>query len=196
MPAEGGPSILVVLGSVTPPGRLRGALDGAVARAKRHGLDASLLDLAERRLAFADGRDPRQLGDDTAAVVAAVEAAEALVFASPVYRGSITGALKNLFDQLPVPSLTGKVVGGVAMGGSDHHFLGAERHLRDVLAFFGAQQMPVDVYLTARDFSDGVAGDRARNALDDLLTAVAATATALASAESGPAPLAAAAAKS
>ena len=57
------------------------------------------------RLAFADGRDPAELGDDTAAVLDAVAAAEPLIFATPVYRGSMTAALKNLFDQLPLPAL-------------------------------------------------------------------------------------------
>ena len=50
------------------------------------------------------------------------------------------------------------------MGASDHHYLGAERHLRDVLAFFGAIPMPVAVYLNGGDFDDGVPGERAATA--------------------------------
>jgi FMN reductase len=57
-----------------------------------------------------------------------------VLLATPVYRGSLTGTLKNLLDHVPVGALQGKPVGIVAMGATDHHFLGAERHLRDVAA--------------------------------------------------------------
>jgi FMN reductase len=182
---------LLVLGSAQPPGRLRLALAEAVERSRAGGEEIELLDLAERRLAFADGRGPDELGDDTAAVLEAVAAAQPLVFATPVYRGSMTAALKNLFDQLPLPALAGKVIGLVAMGGSDHHYLGADRHLRDVLAFFGALVLPVSVYLSSANFPGGEPGERAAAALDELLASAFALARAGEGAPSlGPAPLA------
>jgi FMN reductase len=188
--------ITVVLGSVTPPGRLRRALSGAVDRAAadRAARPAriELIDLAEQRIAFADGRPPEALDDDTPQLVATIAGADAVVLATPVYRGSLTGALKNLLDHVPVPALRGTPVGIVAMGGSDHHYLGAERHLRDVLAFFGAHPLPTAVYLSSRDFADGVPGERAADELDALFSAVAALAQALRAAPPlGPAPLAA-----
>jgi len=189
------PRLLVLLGSVTPPGRLRRALEQAVARADAGGgeLEARLLDLAGLEIALADGRDPGALGDDTEATIAAVAGADVVVIATPVYRGSMTGALKNLLDQLPVSALEGKVVGLVAMGGSNHHFLGAERHLRDVLAFFGAWTMPVAVYLTGADFEAGEPGERAAALLDELLGAAVRASRALPAGPEagGPRPLAA-----
>jgi len=192
-PAEEHVRLLVVLGSVTPPGRLRRALEDAISRAEQNPhADIELIDLADRDLAFADGRDPGELDDDTAEVIASVSAAEAVLFATPVYRGSMTGALKNLFDQLPVQALEGKVVALAAMGGSDHHFLGPDRHLRDVLSFFGALVLPVSVYLTGADFPDGTPSERAAQALDELLAATISLAARLADgAEFGPSPLAA-----
>jgi FMN reductase len=180
------PEIAVILGSVTPPGRLRWALAAAVAA--RDG--AELSDLAEHRVAFADGSDPEALGDDTGLLVARIATADAVVLATPVYRGSLSGSLKNLLDHVPVAALEGKPVGIVAMGASDHHFLGAERHLRDVLSFFGARLAPVAVYLTGADFdADGDPGERALDALAELLATVAAAASAPPPA--GPRPLAA-----
>jgi FMN reductase len=164
------------------------ALDGAIERAAARGTSADLLDLGRLKLGFADGTPVEDLDDDTAATIEAIEAATALIVATPVYRGSLTGSLKNLFDLTPVPALQGKVVGLLAMGASDHHFLGAERHLRDVLAFFGAVVMPVAVYLNNRDFEDGVPTDRAETVLDELFTAVAATAVALSEVEDLPQP--------
>jgi FMN reductase len=172
--------LTAVLGSVTPPGRLRRAVAEAVDRiAARDGVTAELIDLGQRRIAFADGRPPDALGDDTATVIAALERADAVVLATPVYRGSFTGALKNLLDHVPVAALRDIPIGIVAMGGSDHHYLGVERHLRDVLAFFGAHTLPNAVYLNGRDFTDGVPGERAAGELDSLLAAAVALAGAL-----------------
>jgi FMN reductase len=196
-PVEEHVRLLVVLGSVTPPGRLRRALEDAISRAERDwDADIELIDLADRELAFADGRDPGELDDDTAEVIASVTAADAVLCATPVYRGSMTAALKNVFDQLPVQALEGKVVGLAAMGGSDHHFLGADRHLRDVLCFFGALVLPVSVYLTGADFpasaeGDGAPRERAAQALDELLAATNSLAATLADGTRlGPPPLA------
>ena len=174
-----GIGLRVVLGSTTPPGRLHRALDEAIERAVGRGADADLFDLGAHSLGFADGTPADDLDDDTATAIEALDSARALIVATPVYRGSMTGSLKNLFDLMPVPALQGKVVGIVAMGASDHHYLGAERHLRDVLAFFGAIAMPVAVYLNGADFTDGVPGERAATALDQLFVATAATAEAL-----------------
>jgi FMN reductase len=190
------PDLLVVVGSTTPPGRLRRALEEATERASADGVGVDFLDLAEVDVAFADGRDPADLGDDTAAVIDRFEAAGALILGTPVYRGSITGSLKNVFDQLPVPTIAGKVAGLVSMGASDHHFLGPERHFRDILAFFGAIPMPVAVYLTGADFEDGAPGARATEVLDELFAGTLATAAALAtSTATGPSSLAARAIK-
>jgi FMN reductase len=183
----------VILGSTTPPGRLHRAVEGAIDRAAERGVEADLLDLGTLKIGFADGTPPADLDDDTPATIAAIEGTKALILATPVYRGSMTGSLKNLLDLTPVPALQGKVVGIVAMGASDHHFLGAERHLRDVLAFFGAVPMPVAVYLNGGDFTDGVPGERAEALLDGLLAATVETAAALEGTAAGfePAPLAA-----
>lgn len=187
----------VILGSTTPPGRMHRALEGGLERAATRGTSADLLDLGTVRLGFADGTPIEDLADDTAATIAAIESAKALIVATPVYRGSLTGSLKNLLDLTPVPALQGKAVGLVAMGASDHHYLGAERHLRDVLAFFGAVVMPVAVYLSNRDFEDGVPGERANDTLDQLFAATAEASSALAGTAAGhaPAPLAAKAIK-
>jgi FMN reductase len=119
-------------------------------------------------VSFADGREPSSFVDDTGAVVEAIERAHVVVFATPVYRGSMTGALKNVFDLLPVHALRAKVVALVAMGASDHHFLGADRHWRDVLTFFGALPVPASAYLTGADFNDGAPREQAAATLDEL----------------------------
>lgn len=182
-------SLLAVVGSVTPPGRLRRAIEGAVERVRTDVVEASLVDLAELRLAFADGRKPAAYEDDTAATIERIAAADGVLFATPVYRGSLTGALKNLIDLIPVDALLRKPVAIVAMGATDHHFLGADRHLRDVLTFFGALVTPVSVYLSSADFVEGIASTAAAAELDLLLANLAGFAAA-APVPDGPSPLA------
>lgn len=182
--------LVAILGSVTPPGRLRRAVDEAVGRLHgRPGIDARVIDLAELTLAFADGRPADAFADDTAATVEAIAAADAVVLATPVYRGSFTGSLKNLLDQTPTEALLGKPTAIVSMGATYHHFLGADRHLRDVLAFFGALVAPTSVYLTSADFVDGSASHDVGTELDLLLDNVLGTVSALHLVAKGPLPL-------
>lgn len=166
--------LLAIVGSVTPPGRLLNAtrwlLDSTLAAHEE--LDTELINLADKRIAFADGRSPEQYQDDTAGVVHSVQAADGVIIASPVYRGSITGSLKNLLDHLPVESLAAKPVGIVAMGATPHHFLGVDWHLRDILAWFGAMIVPTSVYLASSDFVLGELSEAARQDLRELADAV------------------------
>lgn len=164
--------LVAVLGSATAPGRLHRALTEALARAQAGGeASTELIDLGVARIAPADGRPPEQLGDDTAATLAAIAAADAVLLATPVYRGSMTGTLKNLIDHIPTEALRGKPVAILAMGASDHHYVGAERHLRDVLSFFGALVCPTACYLSSRDFEDGEVTARGALELDETIAA-------------------------
>lgn len=186
--------LLAILGSVTPPGRLLTATRWALehAGASHAGLETELINLADKRIAFADGRPPEQLGDDIASVIQSAQSADGVIIASPVYRGSITGSLKNLLDQLPVEALA-KPVGIIAMGATDHHFLGVDWHLRDILAWFGSLVVPSSAYLASSDFAEGKLTPDAQRNLADLAEAVLKL-TAVASAPGkflGPVPLAA-----
>jgi FMN reductase len=183
--------ITSILGSTTKPGRLHRAVNEALDRAESP-LAASItrIDLGEVEIGFADGTPLDRIEDDPAGVVGAIASADAVLLATPVYRGSFTGSLKNLIDLTPVEALQGKPVLIVAMGASDHHSLGVERHLRDVLGFFGALVVPGDVYLTSKDFSDGVPAAGGAELLDQGIAGLVALAEATEGIESlGPDPL-------
>lgn len=162
------PTLTVLLGSVTPPGRLHRAISTATDRApQRHaGLAVTTFDLATLEIPYADGAPPT---GDTARVIDTITNASALLIATPIYRGSLTGSLKNLIDHIPVPALRDTPTALATMGASDHHFLGADRHLRDILTFFGALVTPTSAYLTSRDFTDGAPSDDALLRLDALI---------------------------
>ncbi|MGE3857151.1 MAG: NADPH-dependent FMN reductase [Dehalococcoidia bacterium] len=169
--------IEIVLGSVTPPGRMHGAVLGAAQRAGEAGIaQVAVLDLAEARIGFA-GAAPAE-DDGLSAAAERLRAADAVLFASPVYRASFTGVLKNFLDLLPLDTLEGKPVGVMAMGNNRDHALGVERHLRDVLAWFGVVAAPTTVFLSAADFEAGVLQAAPAADLDALVTTLARLATA------------------
>ena len=172
-------TLAAIVGAVTAPGRLNAAIAYAVEHASaRPGVTASLLSLADYRISFADGRPLDRFTDDTARVVAVLAEADAVLIASPVYRGSFTGALKNLLDLTPVDALRNKPIGIVAMGATLHHYLGVDWQLRAVLAWFGALVAPTSVYLESAHFHEGKLTDQgARAALADLVTTLLAMAT-------------------
>jgi FMN reductase len=183
--------IAVVIGSATRPGRLYSAMTEAAERARSEGLAVDVLDLGQLHLDFVDGRPADDHSDGSQHAVEAVSNADAVLLASPVYRASFSGALKNLLDWLPIEALCGKPTGIVAMGASPHHYLGVERHLRDVLAWFGALTAPTSVYLTGADFEDGHLRDEPSRALDALLGTLAVLVPAVDGAALAPLPLAA-----
>ena len=195
------PTLLGIHGSVTQPGRLHQALQLALSSVDEQAVDregtsvtTSLLHLGDHRISFADGRPLSAFPDDTEAVVQQVMAADMYLIATPIFRASFTGALKNLLDLIPVEGLMGKVCGLVGMGATDHHFLAVDTQLRPVLAWFGAHLVPGGVYLQTRQFQDGKLADPgAIAALGSLTNAVITMQQAVAgnSGMMGPSPLAA-----
>src|SRR5437660_1792376 len=148
------PKLLVIVGAATPPGRLAAAMAFAAETLGDKGTTETL-NLAETPVEICDGRGLDGYGDVTRGAVARMAAASAVLIGAPVYRASFPGVLKNLLDIAPVEALQAKPVGIVAMGGSPHHFLAVDGHLRLVLCWFGALVAPTAVYLTGGDFKEG-----------------------------------------
>lgn len=86
--------------------------------------------------------------------LAAVEQADILVVATPVYRGSYTGLFKHFFDFIGQDALIDKPVLLAATGGSERHALMIDHQLRPLFSFFQARTLPLGVYATDKDFAD------------------------------------------
>ena len=187
-------TVLAIHGTVTRPGRLHQAIEAALSGLEGDGsVAAKTLHLGDYRISFADGRPLTGYDDDTQAVVERVVAADMYLIATPVFRASFTGALKNLLDHVPVEGLHAKACGLIGMGATDHHYLSIDAQLRPVLAWFGVHVLPGMVYLQSRHFQDGQLADpQAVADLQSLARSVVGLHHAIAAGGlSGPAPLAA-----
>ena len=168
-------TLLGIHGSVTYPGRLYHALEYALNYVgdQDNSLTVDLMHLGDFKVSFADGRELADYQDDTENVVGRILAADMFLIATPVFRATFTGALKNLFDLVPVEGFLGKACGLIAMGATDHHYLSVDTQLRPVLAWFGAQTIPGLVYLKSSQFSEGKLSDpRAITQLESLASSV------------------------
>jgi FMN reductase len=186
--------VTVVYGAPTPPGRLATAVDHIAGRLDQGSpsdvvrrIDLHQEPLAPMRTDWDVELDPRN-----ARAIEIIDASHAVVIGSPVYRASIPGVLKNLLDHLSVESLRNKPVGLVVVGALPHHYLGVDRHMRDILSWFGALPLPTSVYLTHDDFVEGRLRPEAEAGLDELARTLLLFSTHVAQVEFGPAPLAAA----
>jgi len=188
------PSLLMLVGAATPPGRLAAAIATAAETASTDGarVAVEILNLAETRIDICDGRPLDSYSEATREAVTQIAGAAAVLIGAPVYRASYPGVLKNLLDIVPVEALQNKPVGIVAMGGSPHHYLAVDTQLRQVLAWFGALVAPTSVYLTGSDFREGqLTSEPARKDLTALTGTLITLARKLDPASLGPVPLAA-----
>ncbi|TKX57109.1 NADPH-dependent oxidoreductase [Halorubrum sp. SS5] len=156
-------TLLGIVGSVATDSRTRTAIEVALdAAAQSHDVTTEILHLADYDLATADGRGIENHEGDTAEALDQIVEADAYLVGTPVYRGSYSGALKNLLDMIPRGEWQGDVapfenaaVGLVATGATDHHFLAVDQELRPAFAFFGAHTVGGATYATDTDFEDG-----------------------------------------
>lgn len=101
-------------------------------------------------------------------LVEKIEQADVLVVGSPVYKGSYTGLLKHLFDQVHPDALHNKPVLLAATGASHSQALVIDHQLRPLFAFFRALIIPTGIFLNA---GDGDASDAIREHLQRTIRA-------------------------
>lgn len=130
-PARAPNSVIVITGSATRPSRTLALASMVTQQLSRAGLTVRELhvrDLPAEALLHAQFQDPR-----IQAALAEVEAAQGVVFASPVYKAAYSGLLKSFVDLLPQFGLRGKTVLPLLTGGSLAHVLALDYGLRPVL---------------------------------------------------------------
>ncbi len=117
------------------------------------------INVRDLNIELCDGRNPALYEGDTKNLINKIVQADALVLGTPVYRGSYTGILKNVFDIIPNDALVGKPVGIVVTASTQHHYLSIEHGIKPLLGFFHAHALPGGVYLSSHHYQDHVLVD-------------------------------------
>lgn len=143
--------IVVVSGNPRPGSRTRqlaSTLGDAIA-GQRGATTPEVIDVAELGAGLLTPGD-----EPTRAAVAAVQAAKVLVVATPTYKGSYTGVLKVLFDQLPANALVGVFAVPVATAGVQPQADAAVADLRRLLGELGAGVPEAGLAVAEADLPD------------------------------------------
>jgi FMN reductase len=154
-PQDSMPKIVAIVGSPTPRSRTRSlAVDIQVRIARESGGAARVVDIAEL-VPDLMVRSREEVAPSLEEALSAVEQADLLLVASPVYKGSYTGLFKHFIDLVDYKSLAGVPVALLAMGGSDRHALVIDHQLRPLFGFFNAHTLPTGVFVSERSYVDG-----------------------------------------
>ncbi len=146
-------NIVAVSAGVHRPSRTHALVERLLADLGRElPIHARLIELGALAPQYGGELDRSRLPADVADALQAVETADALVVASPIYRGSYTGLFKHFFDLIDQDALIDVPVLLAATGGSDRHSLAIDHQFRPLFSFFQAQTLPIGVYATDRDF--------------------------------------------
>lgn len=149
--------LLGISGGPTQSSKTLLAVTSALEFASSHDpeIEIETLNVSQFDVQFCDARDPAKYEGDARILIDKIIDADAYIIGTPMYRGTYTGILKNLFDLIPNESMIGKPVGLIATGGSDHHYLALEHELKPLLGFFLAIVLPGVVYANNGHYSQG-----------------------------------------
>jgi NAD(P)H-dependent FMN reductase len=142
-----------VAGGIGTSWHTKALVEAVLAAAKSEGAETELLDLSETPIDFAANKPPEEYSAVTQHALEMAGRADGFVFASPIYRATYTGVLKNFFDLMPVEAMLGKVAGLVATGASFHHFLALDLSFRPIMTFFNMHTVPGVLYASREQFA-------------------------------------------
>ena len=120
------------------------------------GLSVERLDLREYPMELFDGRTPGEYDDVTREAVTTFLETEAYIFASPIYFGGISGALKNLFDHIPYERFqqVPRCAGLLATGRDNRHQAIIDTQLRATLVYLGVDVATTSAFATEDAFEN------------------------------------------
>ena len=113
-----------------------------------------VLDLKQYDVQFCDGRPPSQYTGATKTVIDKMASADTYIIGTPIFQGSMTGALKNLIDLVPPSEFNHKIMGFVATAGNHQHYLVIENQLKPIAGYLNAYIPPSYVFAHNSHFND------------------------------------------
>lgn len=147
--------IAAVIGSFQRPSRTAALVEALLERfAERLPVDIDVIEISDIGKTLGGAFSVSALPEAVRRQFAAVESADFLIVAAPVFRGTYPGLFKHFFDLVGQNALVDTPVLLAATGGSDRHALVIDHQLRPLFSFFQSLTLPIGVYGTETDFSD------------------------------------------
>jgi FMN reductase len=146
---EAAVSVVVVVGNPKPRSRTYQAAHLLAEKLAGRPADLSV-DLTDLGAALLDWSDP-----GVASLVAAVQASDLAVVASPTYKATYTGLLKLFLDRIPGGALAGVTAVPLMLGGHWKHALAADLLLKPVLVELGATCPTRGLFLPESEYAGG-----------------------------------------
>ena len=147
--------VVAVTGSTFRPSRTLVLTQAIVAELGRHlPIQSHLIELGDIARAVGGALSRKELPETVEHELRAIESADLLVVAAPVYRGTYPGQFKHLFDLIDQNALIDTPVLLAATGGSERHALVLDHQLRPLFSFFQSLTLPIGVYASESDFDN------------------------------------------
>lgn len=148
-------NVVAVSGGAYRPSRTQVLAESIITALSKHlDFDSRLIVLGDIAREVGGALSRKELAAETEAQLRAIEQADLLIVAAPVYRGSYPGQFKHLFDLIEMNALIDTPVLLAATGGSERHALVIDHQLRPLFSFFQSLTLPIGVYGSEADFKD------------------------------------------
>lgn len=148
--------VVAVNGGLGDPSSTRLLVDriaDAVGTRLGDGMQVDIIDLRDLAVDIARSMTTGFASGAAADAVAAVESADALIVASPVFNASYSGLFKSFFDLVDVTAMAGKPVLIGATGGSPRHAMVLDHAMRPLFSYLRAVVVPTGIYAAAEDWA-------------------------------------------
>jgi FMN reductase len=147
--------VAVLCGSLQRPSRTLVLCEALIARiGKYRTIVPNVLEISQFGRAMGACFQRSELPPEIVAHLEAVESADIVIAASPVYSAYFTGMFKHFVDFMGMDALAGTPTLLAATGGSPLHGLMIDQQMRPLLAMKQALTLPLGVYATEADFTD------------------------------------------
>ncbi|MER6910528.1 NAD(P)H-dependent oxidoreductase [Streptomyces sp. NPDC000594] len=145
--------VVAVVGSPSTPSKTTALAELILGTlAERADISGRLIELHSLGAQLPTTPDRESAGGAVEEALRAVEEADLVIAATPVFRGSYPGLFKHFFDLVGQYALAAKPVLLAATGGTERHALVIEHALRPLFGFLQAWTAPAGIYLSSGDF--------------------------------------------
>lgn len=148
-------NIVAVSGGAWRPSRTLVLTEALISALGQHlDFNVKVIELGDIARPVGGALSRAELPIEVEAQLLAIEQADLLIVAAPVYRGSYPGQFKHLFDLIGQDALVDTPVLLAATGGSERHALVLDHQLRPLFSFLQALTLPIGVFASQAELAD------------------------------------------